>query len=271
MSPADLLAPISLAELDAAAALRDRVDRKYVVRTEVAAELCRRLTATHRVLEIDGRRTFSYVSEYYDSADLGCLRDHLKGRRRRFKCRTRSYVDAGITVFEVKLKGRAGRTLKHRLPAVGGATAPQDTRAAIGPDARAFLHARLTDAYGELPAAAEDRLTTTVTVDCTRTTLVAPELGERVTLDWTLGFRGPGGAAGHLLPGWVVLESKSSGRDAEADRVLRALGCRPVPMCSKYCLGVSLTRPGLRPAALRPLLRRAFATTSRPSPAGSAA
>jgi hypothetical protein len=53
---ADALRPIGLAELDACAALQRRVDVKYVVGLDVLGALIERLAATHRALEIGGRR-----------------------------------------------------------------------------------------------------------------------------------------------------------------------------------------------------------------------
>ena len=50
------LAPVSLAELDEAAALQTRRDRKYLVPVPAVAELVARLDGEARVLEIDGRR-----------------------------------------------------------------------------------------------------------------------------------------------------------------------------------------------------------------------
>ena len=52
----------------------------------------------------------------------------------------------------------------------------------------------------------------------------------------------------------AIVESKSGRGDALADRALRELGQRPRPLCSKYCLGVALTRP-VTANLLRPLLR----------------
>lgn len=46
---ADGLAPVALEELTAAAALLDRVDRKYVVPVEIVERLLERLADTHRV------------------------------------------------------------------------------------------------------------------------------------------------------------------------------------------------------------------------------
>jgi len=112
------------AELDGAdldtvlveAALQTRVDRKYLLTPELFRELIRGLAGTFRVLDIDGRRVFGYESVYFDTASLDLFRAHRQGRRHRYKARTRTYVDSDACMFEVKLKGRRGETIKHRMP-----------------------------------------------------------------------------------------------------------------------------------------------------------
>ena len=233
-TPLESLPPIGLAELDACAALRHRVDVKYVASLPVLEALAAELSATHRALELDGRRSFAYATTYYDTADLRCYREHVQGRRRRFKVRVRHYVDAGVTVAEVKRAGPRGETVKERvpLPAPGAA----------------------------LPACLEEgaALRPVLAMRFRRTTLVAPERGERLTCDVELAFAAPGGGAGRLVAGAVILESKSRTGVALADGVLRALGVRPVRGCSKYCLGIAATRAGVPTNPFRPLLRRHF-------------
>lgn len=238
-------AAVGLEQIDAGAALRDRIDVKYVVPLAGFAALAGRLLATHAVLEIDGRRAFAYRSRYFDTPELGAFRDHIQQRRRRYKCRSREYLDTGAYAFEVKLKGLRGRTVKHRMEHDGH----ELSDAAI-----AFLRDCLDSAYGRSP---EGGLRPALDVAYTRVTLAAPERGERVTCDYDLTFSGPDGAAGRLDPGMAIVESKSFRGNALADRALRSLGHRPQPACSKYCLGVALTRavPG---NPLRPLLRRHF-------------
>jgi VTC domain len=247
VTPPDALRPIGLAELDACAALQRRVDVKYVVGLDVLGALIERLAATHRALEIGGRRRFSYATAYLDSPDLRCYRDHLQGRRRRFKCRTRRYVETGAQAFEVKLKGARGQTVKHRA-VVDGPVDPLD------PVLVGFLRARVRDAYGRAPAALEE----TLRMRFERLTLVAPERGERLTCDVGLAFAAPDGAAGRLAAGTAILESKSRSGAAIADTALRALGVRPVTGCSKYALGIALTYRGVNDNPYRTLLRRHF-------------
>jgi VTC domain len=233
---AEAFPAIGLDELDAGAALRDRVDAKYVIPLGAFAALAERLVATHAALEIDGRRAFAYRSTYFDTPDLDAYRAHLQGRRRRYKCRSREYCDSGAFAFEVKLKGLRGRTVKHRMAHDGHE---------LSGAALAFLRERI----GREPGGP---LAPALTVTYTRVTLAAA--GERVTCDYDLAFSGPGGAGGGLDPGMAIVESKSTRGGAHADRVRRELGHRPETVCSKYCLGVALTRP-VTANPLRPLLR----------------
>lgn len=236
------LAPIGLDALNAHAALQDRLDVKYVVARAQLDELLARLATTHLALEIDGRRAFGYRTTYYDTADLLTFREHVQRRRRRFKCRKRCYVDSGRSIFEVKLKGARGRTVKHAMPSSPGS-------ALTGAES-AFLDARLREAYGRC---SPGELAPTLTAGCRRATIVAPQLGERLTCDVDLDF---GGA--QLDPGFAILECKSARGQSLADRALRDMGVRPVERCSKYLLGMALTTGGLRDNDLRPLLRRYF-------------
>ena len=108
------LPPVGLPELDEQAALLTRVDRKYVVPAADLPLLCAGLSA--RVLEIDGRRRFGYASTYFDTPDLASFRGAAHKRRRRFKVRTREYIDTGTAWVEVKTRGPRGSTVKQRLP-----------------------------------------------------------------------------------------------------------------------------------------------------------
>jgi hypothetical protein len=252
LSLAPLLEPferIGLDEVCATAALDDRMDVKYIVSAAELAELARRLLPTHRVLEIDGLRAFSYRSTYFDTADLLTYREHVQGRRRRFKCRSREYVDSGLRLFEIKLKQGWGRTVKHRTELGEGPLDHLD-----GPQLE-FLRARLRDAHArELGA----ELAPALSMAFTRITLVDPERCERLTCDLQLRFAAPDGSGGALAPDTAIVESKSRSGSATADRELRSLGVRPIAGCSKYCIGVGLTYPRVKRNLSLPLLRRHF-------------
>ena len=112
---ADHLAPTSLAELNSAAGLLTRVDRKYLVPLERAQELVGGLISEAQVLDIDGRRRFSYASTYFDTPGLEAFMLTARKRRRRFKVRTRTYLDSGLCFLEVKTRGARGTTVKRRM------------------------------------------------------------------------------------------------------------------------------------------------------------
>jgi len=238
--------PVGLAELQGSgAALLDRVDRKYVVPVETFAALAERLAASHRVLEISGARTFRYRTAYYDTPGLDAYRDHVQRRRRRYKCRSRRYEESGLCAFELKLKGARGRTVKHRMPYT------EALHGSLSPEAIRFLHEHLLRAYARGPG---DGLVRSLDMSFRRLTLASLERGERLTADFELAFAG----GGRLADGAVIVESKSPRGVALADHALRALGARPVEACSKYCLGIGMTRPELPANPFRRLLNRWF-------------
>lgn len=246
---AEALAPVGLDLVERTTALQDRVDTKYVVSAETLAALAEQLADTHRVLEIGGRRAFSYRTTYFDTEQLAAYRDHVQRRRRRFKCRSREYVDSGLCTFEVKLKGPRGRTVKHRMDY------DVARRDELSGPALAFVGECVERTYGRRP---DGELRPALAVAYTRITLVEPERGERLTCDFDLTFTAPDGTSGRLAEDAVIVESKSARGGALADRALRVLGARPEPVCSKYCIGVGFTHPQVKSNGLRPLLRRHF-------------
>ncbi|MCU0483462.1 MAG: polyphosphate polymerase domain-containing protein, partial [Chloroflexi bacterium] len=208
------LAPLGLAELESVAALLIRRDRKYIVPTAVAAELVDRLALGARVLEIDGLRRFRYESVYFDTPDRASYLAAARRRPRRSKVRTRSYLDAGRSLLEIKTRGPRGRTVKERLER------PIELRHSLGPTGRAFV-ARCPLVGGDVAALAP-ALTTTYS----RATLLVGDGAARLTLDSDVEARTPDGHV-VVLAGMVIVETKSAGPPSEADRLLWSLGHRP--------------------------------------------
>jgi hypothetical protein len=240
--------PVDLAQVEGRAALSVRTDRKYILDAATFARLAERLADGHLALEVAGQRLRVYDSIYFDTPDLSSYRHHLQGRRRRFKCRTRLYADGERCFFEVKLKGSRGETVKRRLEV------PAVAHGELLRVARRFLTVELDSAYGfDVPGA----LDSTVATSYTRLSLVAPDAPERVTCDFGLALRF-GFERHEILPGRVLVETKTALGNGVADRELRRLGVRPVASCSKYCLGVALTHPNMRDNSFRRLIRRHF-------------
>jgi hypothetical protein len=217
--------------LDDVAELMSRVDQKYVVHARTMASLAAELGDDFAVLQIGERRQFRYSSTYFDTPDLLTFRQHRQGRRNRFKIRTRAYLDSGGRWLEVKLSGARQSTDKHRMPYDTGSA---DT---LTSDALDFVSDTLLAGLCVRPP---EGLEPVLTTDYKRVTLVDRAGGARLTCDTGLVCRDGKGTAG-AKHDYILLESKSKRGNAGADRLLRAMGVRPISV-SKYCLGVARLR-----------------------------
>ena len=237
--------PISLEEVNEEAALQRRVDKKFLLTAAQLAALIDKLDEDFRVMDIDGRRVFGYSSTYFDTADFDQYRAHRQGRRRRYKVRSRTYLDSGLCMFETKLKGLRGETDKHRI------RYPLEDRGRMNADARAFLTDLLDTQYG----LAMPELGPVMAIDYNRGTLVNPISQERLTLDVQLLCRD--GSQEMAGPDMVVVETKSADGRGVADRVLAEMGIRDLSM-SKYCVGLAMLHPQLPANRWSRLLRENF-------------
>ena len=262
------LAATTLAELNSAAGLLTRVDRKYLVPASCAQELVDGLAPHARALTIDGRRRFSYASTYFDTPALEAFMLTARKRRRRFKVRTRTYLDTGLCFLEVKTRGARGTTVKRRM-----GYHPDDASRLTG-SGRAFVAACLASTGVAGPAAARDVAAVLRPVLATtyeRTTLHLPRAEARATIDTALTWRrltpgvrtrtaGVAGAPQALRPahltaaidggepvavaGLAVVETKNPATPSPADRALWDAGHRPARI-SKYATGMALLHPEL--------------------------
>ncbi|MFG1702730.1 polyphosphate polymerase domain-containing protein [Nonomuraea sp. M3C6] len=243
------VAPIGLAEVPE---LMSRVDNKYLVTASTMARLARELGDRFDVLEIEGRRQFRYSSTYFDTPELLTFHQHRQDRRRRFKLRSRTYLDSGGRWLELKLNGARGHTDKHRIP-YDDAPAQTLTREALD-----FVRDTL---LSELRLIAPETLGPVLSTDYKRVTLIDRSGMARLTCDTGLLCR-DGLRTAPARRDLVLLESKSADGKAVVDKVLRGLGVRPVTV-SKYCLAVAALRE-LRANRWHPVLQRYLAP--RPVP-----
>jgi hypothetical protein len=238
------LAPVGLDDVLAHAALDCRTDRKYVVPLDAFPALVARLGRRFRVLEIHGRRMFGYQSVYFDTPDLLCYRQHLQNNRRRFKVRTRTYVDSGDCVLEVKVQGSRSTTVKHRRPH------PVDERFQLSGDAGRFV--AVHTGADHVPALLRPVLVSAYH----RLTLVDLSGGVRITCDADLmcrhGERWIEGLRDRLL-----IETKSTGPPSTLAHVFHDLGLRSTAL-SKYCLGLAMLAGNLRANPWQRTIRRHF-------------
>jgi len=255
----DRFEAVTLDELVADAALLTRVDRKYVVPAPSAAALLAWLDAGTRVLEIDGARDFAYESVYFDTPDLLSFRMAAQPRRRRFKLRTRSYLDTGSAYLEIKTRGARGTTVKERTEYDPGAAG------LLTDDARDDV-ADAFDAIG-VDGARAGELGATLTTRYRRMTLLAPDGVGRATIDTHLRWDEPGGG-GFGLADVVIVETKSAAAASGVDRLLWRAGHRPATV-SKYATGLAALHAELPRNRWNRVLRGPF-TARTPLPARTA-
>lgn len=251
--------PIGLDEVIAEAALQTRVDRKFLLTPEEFTALADRLGEDFRIMEIDGLRTFRYESVYFDTEDFEQYRAHRQGRRRRYKVRSRTYADTGLSMFEIKTKGLRGATVKHRIEQ------DLDDAGRLTDHSLEFLDEVVTREYGEeVPA-----LHAVLDSAYVRGTFVNPLDGERVTCDVELQYAN--GEQQISGPDLIVVETKSADGRGVSDQALAELGIRPVSM-SKYCIGIALLNPQLPANKWSRLLHQRFdAPQYQPGPQNRAA
>ena len=248
--------PISLPELDSHAGLQARVDHKYIVDFDTLEQLLVELGDDYLALEVDGERLQQYDSVYFDTPALEGYKNHLQGRRKRFKCRTRLYGGTAC-FFDLKMKGARGETVKRRL------SLPAPAHGSLTSDASTFLKRELLQEYG---IAAPGQMLPTLHNSFARLALTHTRLEERLTLDFGLFLGEVGGDERYRMrPDHVLIEAKSATGRGTVDRLLPRLGARPLSMCSKYCLGVALSNPALPTNPYRPLLQRHFDSTPLPA------
>lgn len=223
--------PADLDEVTSTAAMMHRVDRKYVLSNMQIDRVLGDLAGALRVLEIDGKRVFSYRSEYFDTADLVSYCDAAYHRRRRFKVRVRHYCDSEASWIEVKTPGNRGITRKDRIPV------PDEEN--IEATCKAFAQDILPKTIG---ITLESSLHPVLTTSYERSTFLLPGDEGRATLDRHL-LMGTSKESSYL-PKQVVLETKSATGRTWVDRQLWQMGIRPCRI-SKYAVGMALAHDDL--------------------------
>lgn len=251
--PLTRFAPVGLTELVETAELLTRIDRKYLVDDATAVQLLAALDPQTRVLDIDGVRQSTYESVYFDTPDLLSYHMAAQARRRRFKLRTRGYVDSDVAYLEIKTKGARGETVKERTEY------ESVMRDRLTDEARIEV-AEALESIG-VPAERASELESTLVTRYRRATLLMADEGSRTTIDTDLEWIEPAGQS-FELPGMTIVETKSMSHASEADRVLWRLGVRPVSL-SKYATGMAALHPELPRNKWSRILRGPFAVGSR--------
>lgn len=227
------LPAIGLEELNATAALQTRIDRKYLVPTEKFTQLFNGFQAPMHVLDSNGLRIFPYDSVYFDTPGLDSFFLAAHGRRRRYKIRTRSYLDSGVSFLEVKTEGSRSATVKERIPY------DPAHRSIITAEGAQYIAETLRNTGQKPPIGLAPVLETVYG----RITLYLPASNSRATVDldvaWSLPGRPP-----LIMTDQVVVETKSGSAPGQLDKYLWHNGVRPSRI-SKFATGMATLMPQL--------------------------
>ncbi|MEO6470799.1 MAG: VTC domain-containing protein [Aeromicrobium sp.] len=234
--------PASLSEVVEHANLAQRVDRKYLADLETVRRLCDGLVDTHKILQIGDRHTTTYSTTYFDTPDLMSCRAHVQGRRRRWKVRSRLYVEDNLCRVEVKTKSGRGATIKDTFPS------HVSRYGKLCDDELDFVADTLFTAHPEVDV---KTLAPRAEITYLRACLVDLAGGTRVTIDGKLTSVLREGRA-WVDDGYAIVETKGGVLPAEADLLLRRLGARPRSF-SKYVATTSLVHPKIADNDVRAL------------------
>jgi hypothetical protein len=237
---------IGLDELNFAAALQTRVDRKYVLPLDTALQALASVADELVVLQINGARSFQYQSLYFDTPDFASFRGAATGRRRRFKVRVRSYVESGQRALEVKTRSGRGETVKSRIDY-------QPARVDVL-TAEACRFVDDTVQANDLAA----QLLPTMWTAYHRTTLLDINHRSRTTIDRSLHAR-PLAGPWRTLTDRVIIETKSAAGATPLDRALWRLHVRPVAI-SKFAVAMAIHHRSLPANRWHRVIRDHFTT-----------
>ena len=221
--------PISLKDMDTVK-LMNRTETKYVFAAADLPEILNDLSKHYQVLEIEGVKTSSYSTLYFDTEELKFYAEHHNGRLSRQKVRIRKYVNTNQAFVEVKTKNNKGRSVKRRVP-------EKDLTPDLSENALKFIKECVDLGGAEVSA----KLWNTYK----RITLVDLLGKERVTIDLDLEFDNKKNKA-HARE-IIIAEIKQEKYNVRSPYIqkMRSLHIRPMRM-SKYCIGTILLRGGLK-------------------------
>lgn len=190
---------ISLQKLQQRATLLHRQETKYLIHRSQLPQILTSFNDTYDVLQIQGKRVFSYDSIYFDSPDAWTYHQHHQGKRLRAKIRTRSYRnDSSLTFFEIKLKHKQ-YTNKKRF------RIDRTEHGTLSPRMIDFVQKHYTKAYQR---SFSQPLDVSLAIMYDRITLVHRHLPARFTIDYNIQLSAPG-MSPLTLYNTAVLESKT--------------------------------------------------------------
>ncbi len=208
--------------------LMNRVDSKFMLPLSFLPELLTHIQGQYRVLDIQGKRLFSYYNQYFDTPELDLYKAHHNGKLNRYKVRQRRYVDTATEYLEVKLKNNQSRTVKTRIK-----LAQTNNQQA---NSTAFIKEQMKNSFAHLNVTQQSGYN--------RIALANEEKAERLTLDFNLWYNTPKGDNKITLPGFFIAELKQSKKQNARHFInLWANTTYPLPRLVNTALAVLCSTP----------------------------
>ena len=217
--------PITLNEMDEVA-LMTRVDKKYTTSNNCIVDIFNKINQHYDILEINGRRAFSYKTEYFDTANNILFKNHQNGKLNRYKIRFRDYLETKKSFLEVKFKSNKGITKKTRI------SVPFKEKN-INSIAKKFIESQSPYLLKNLKIK--------VINNFERVTLVNILSKERVTIDFNLKFKSDILDTKSKINNLVIIEIKREKGNIKSPlfSILKQKKIRPTSF-SKYAIGSCL-------------------------------
>ena len=223
--------PITLSEMDEVA-LMERVDDKYTISYENLMNILENISSEYFCLEIEGKRSFTYQTEYLDTIDNLLFKNHQNGKLNRYKIRFRDYIESKKTFLEIKFKSNKGVTKKTRI------SIPFQEKN-ITKTCKNFIETKSPYLTKNLDIKVKNSFD--------RITLVNLISKERVTLDFNLKFSNPSLGTKSKLDNVGIIEIKreKGNKKSQLLSILKRKRIRPTSI-SKYTIGSCLLDSNLK-------------------------
>ena len=212
--------------------LQNRSDTKFVFEASLLPSILNEVKSFYAVLEINGKRTNSYQTLYYDTKNLDCYLQHHNGKTNRIKIRFRKYIESDLNYLEVKLKTNKERTIKSRKKI--------DTlETVLSPKSKNFIE--------DHSFYKSENLFPVLWNKFTRITLTHKSRNERVTIDLKLSFKSYSTNIENNIPHIIIAEVKQEKASLNSDfiQILKKYHIQKSGM-SKYCIGTALLNKDIK-------------------------
>lgn len=222
--------PISLSELNAKASFLKRIDKKFLLNADQFAEVLWELKNDFKVLEIKGKKIFSYDNIYMDSDEYLFYNQHQDKKNSRTKVRTRYYLDSNTAYFEYKQKVD-WVTNKYRYEF------PSEEHGFMTKGKKRFFEWVWQSIYNEDRA---PKISPSIQTKYKRITLVKNDWSERLTIDFDIKTQDLRDKKSKEidLKNLVIIESKSLNKECDSAKIMGKHNITEAKSCSKYSLWV---------------------------------